>query len=68
MLLKTPETSAEKGAKIEKIHHYCDTINGDEPRPTNPVRPRGIRCSIQETVQPLPKLASAKGWGAIDSA
>ena len=67
-LLKTLETLVETSAKVEKSHHYCNTIDGDKPRPTNLVRPCGTRRSIQETIQPLPKLASTKGWGVIDSA
>ena len=68
MLQKTLEMSAETGAKVERSHLYRNAIDGDKPRPTNPVRPRGTRHSTQETIQPLPKPALAKGWGAIDGA
>ena len=60
--------STEISAKVEKIHHYGNTIDGDKLRPTNPVQPRGTLCSIQETIHPLSKLASVKGWGATDDA
>ena len=58
--LKTLEMPAETNAKVERSHHYRNTIDGDKPKLTNPFWPRGTRRSIQETIKLLPKLASAK--------
>ena len=60
-LQKTLETSAKTSLKVKRSHHYRNTINDDKPRQTNLVQPRGTRRSIQETIQPLPQLASEKG-------
>ena len=67
-LQKTLGRSIETSVKVERSHHYRNTIDDDKSRPTNPVWPRGTRRSIQETIQPLPKLASTKGWGATNGA
>ena len=67
-LQKTLRMSTETSAKVQRSHHYRNTIDGDKPRPTNPVWPRGTRRSVKETIQSLPKLFSTKGWGANDSA
>ena len=67
-LQKTLGMLTETSMKVERSHHYCNTIDGDKSGPTNPVWPCGTCHSVQGTIQPLPKLASAKGWGATDSA
>ena len=60
--------STEMSTKVERGHRYHNAIDGNKPRPTNPVWPCGTYRSNQEMIQPLPKLASAKGWEATDDA
>ena len=67
-LQSTLRMSTKTSAEVERSHHYRNTIDGDKPRPTNPVWPSGTHRSVQETIKPLPKLALEKRLGATDSA